>query len=651
MRRRHGSHVTLTLVRELRETLRDRRTLVVMILFPLVVYPLLWLLLAQVASAKGKQQEERRSRVTVGGTGAAAQDLRERIRAKPERLTLVDATADAVQDGAIDAFVNVSAPSTPGPVAVEIVYDSTRTESREARERLDELIGRALPPTCTFSFDATPRDLADVGKGSARKESYLLAKALPLALVLMMTLGALYPAVDVTAGERERGTLETLLAAPISRYDLLFGKVLAVTVLAALTGVLNLASVALTALQAVRLIDGGSEFSVPWSHTAAAMVVILPAAFLFASLFVAVASFARGFKDAQNMLMPVYFLMITPAMLGAVGEQSLSGITAVVPTLNVTLLARELLLGKAQLGQAAVVLGSTVLYGCAALAVAARFYASEAFLSPEARKRGAAKDRPPPVDGRPPSPADALMLWGAAFVLLYFLFIPLQRRDLVSGLLLSQWGGLLALVVLWALVTRRRLRDALVFTRPAPLAVLGAVLVGCSAWAAVAVLSQKIAPVPKEVLDQLRRTLLPDDGSRPLWATLLLVALTPAICEEALFRGPLLRGLATKLPPMTAAVVTGVLFGVFHLDVHRLIPTAVLGVLLSYVALESRSIVPAMVAHLCNNAMLLTLATLKLDERLGTLGTAATAALVAGSVLLTMTGVVLIRRGGAKAGM
>jgi sodium transport system permease protein len=166
---------------------------------------------------------------------------------------------------------------------------------------------------------------------------------------------------------------------------------------------------------------------------------------------------------------------------------------------------------------------------------------------------------------------------------------------------------------------------------------------------AVALLAQKIAPVPKEVLEQMRRMLLPEDGSRPLWATLLLVSLTPAICEEALFRGPVLRGLATKLPPLSAAVLTGVLFGVFHLDIYRLLPTAILGVLLSYAALASGSIIPAMVAHLCNNAMLLTLATLKLDDRLSTLGTFATVGLIAGSVLLTVAGVLLIRRGGAQA--
>ena len=92
------------------------------------------------------------------------------------------------------------------------------------------------------------------------------------------------------------------------------------------------------------------------------------------------------------------------------------------------------------------------------------------------------------------------------------------------------------------------------------------------------------------------------------------MALTPAICEEALFRGPILRGLRTRLPPAGAAILTGLLFGIYHLDPWRLLPTAILGVALSGIALGSDSIVPAMVAHFVNNACLILLARLHADD-------------------------------------
>jgi len=93
-----------------------------------------------------------------------------------------------------------------------------------------------------------------------------------------------------------------MLCAPIRRFDLLLGKVLAVTALAALTGLLNLASMSVTLIQVMHLADPGSTLPVPWTRAAAAAGVVLPSAFLFASLFVAVGAVARGFKEAQHLL-------------------------------------------------------------------------------------------------------------------------------------------------------------------------------------------------------------------------------------------------------------------------------------------------------------------------------------------------------------
>jgi sodium transport system permease protein len=133
------------------------------------------------------------------------------------------------------------------------------------------------------------------------------------------------------------------------------------------------------------------------------------------------------------------------------------------------------------------------------------------------------------------------------------------------------------------------------------------------------------------------------DGSRSFVTTLLLVAVTPAICEECLFRGPILLGLRTRLDSAAAVVITAVLFGLFHMDVYRLIPTTLLGVLLGFIVLESGSIVPAMVAHFCNNAMLVTLASLRLDRQMETLSHRTLTLMVIASIVLTAAGFALVR--------
>jgi sodium transport system permease protein len=237
--------------------------------------------------------------------------------------------------------------------------------------------------------------------------------------------------------------------------------------------------------------------------------------------------------------------------------------------------------------------------------------------------------------------SDSLLLFAGACVLLFFVFFPLQARRLEVGLLVSEWGGMLGLVAIYARVTQQRLASVLVFTRPSGRALVGAALCGLSGWIVIGLLAEWIAPAPRELIERLRHQVAPP-GGRGLAATLLLMAITPAVCEEALFRGPILRGLATRLSPLAAAAVTGVLFGLFHFDVWRFLPTALLGLMLSLIALRARSILPSMLAHGVNNGCLVTLAQLGVDEKMTTLGAAsqigifvaASVALVAGGFLV-----------------
>lgn len=635
IRSQRVSHVWLTLGKELRESVRDRRTLAVMVLFPLVVYPLLSLLTVQMAASRDRSQRDRPSLVAVTGEASARESVITRLRQQPKLFTIL-AHGERADLGTrrLDGLVHIDAAR---PAIAEIVYDGGRDESREAAERLSETVGAILPVGCSARFTVDKHNLAL----ATEMGGYFLSKVLPLLLVMMVLLGAFYPAIDVTAGERERGTLETILSSPVRRFDLLLGKVLAVALLASLTGLLNLASMSATLMEAMRMADPHSAMPVPWRRAIAAALVIPPSAFLFASAFVAVGAISRGFKEAQHLMTPVYLLCIVPAVAGAMGEYRLSGVLAWIPCLNVTLLARELLLGRASMAGALAVLGATLAWACAALGIAARIYNSERFLDLGGRGPSAGDRR---ADAEPTTAGQALFLFGVAFVLLYFVWMPLQRRHLELGLLASEWLGLLGLTVLFALATRRPLVQTLHVGRPSSSGWLGAALVGLSAWAWVAMLSEWISPVPKEVLEHLRRSLIPTDGSRGLLGTLGLVALTPAICEEALFRGPILRGLRSRLGPLSAALTTGLLFGIFHVELSRILPTALLGVLLSLIALHTGSILPAMLAHFLNNAVLVIQAYLGVDERVGTLGTGLSAAILLISLALTGVGVWLVRR-------
>jgi len=384
-------HVTLTLLKELREALRDRRTLAVMVLLPLVIYPLLSMLAAQVATGREKQREERPSTIALVGDGPTRDALAAQVQANPSIFSLLPAGTPAdVEQGRVDALVDIDAQDAS---KLTVIYDASRDESRMAEERLDSIFAKALPDGCAPRFIAVRHSVVP----QARLGGYLLSKALPLFVVLMVLLGAFYPAIDVTAGERERGTLETVLCSPIRRFDLMLGKVLAVATLAALTGVLNLASMAITLMQILRLAAQNVVVEIPWGHALLSSLVIFPAALLFAAAFVALGATARTFKEAQTLLLPVYFLTLAPAMAGAIGNYSLTGIVAWIPGMNVTLLARDLLVGRVTLAGGLATLAATLLLSAVALVSAARIYDSERLVAPAPRRQR--------VPGAPARPA------------------------------------------------------------------------------------------------------------------------------------------------------------------------------------------------------------------------------------------------------
>ncbi len=641
-------HVFLTMGKELRETLRDRRTLAVMILFPIVVYPLLSLVLTQVITGREQEGQARPSKVAVADRAPAAEELRRLLAADKAAFTLVPkGTAAEVEAGTLDALVDTGKPGKTELATLTIVFDASRDESRRADDRLVEVLERMLPAGCAPRFEVKPQDLAS----GTKIGSYVLSKALPALVVLMVLLGAFYPAIDVTAGERERGTLETLLAAPMRRFDLLLGKVLAVTLLAAATGLLNLVSMSLTLVQAMHIALPGAVVPVPWTRVAATALVLLPAALFFSSAFVFVGSLARGFKDAQNLMMPAYVMVLVPTLVGAVGEFGLTGPLTLAPGMNVTLLAREITLGHATLFQVAGVLFSTALYAAIALALAARLYDSERLLSVTEPGTGflgrSTKTRRVERTG-PLSAEESMGLFAVAFALHYYVFSLIETAALVPGIIIAQWAGMLGLSWQFAKACGSRPAVALGLRRPTFSAAAGGVLIGTSAWVAVALLTEWIAPPPKELADALRQQLLPADGSRSLAVALFAFALTPAICEEALFRGALLRGLATRMSPVGAGAITAFLFGLFHLSVDRLLPTTLLGMLLGYVAWQSQSLVPSMLAHAVNNGLLLLMAAAGLDEKIEHLGKPRQAVLFAGALVLIAGGAWLVRPGKAR---
>jgi sodium transport system permease protein len=203
---------------------------------------------------------------------------------------------------------------------------------------------------------------------------------LPYIVIIMCLTGAIYPSVDLTAGEKERGTLETLLCSPVSRTRLVLGKVLVVLTASLLTAVLAISANG----GALLLLKSSTQARLPLVldplALAAVCVMAVPLAIFLSSLTVAVGLFARSAKEANTYLQPLLLLAIVPAVIAALPGIEFSYALSAVPILNMSLLSKELLSGACHWSHILVVLAFMSLYASLAVAAAVALFNRESVL-------------------------------------------------------------------------------------------------------------------------------------------------------------------------------------------------------------------------------------------------------------------------------
>jgi len=201
----------------------------------------------------------------------------------------------------------------------------------------------------------------------------------------MTMTGAVYPAIDLTAGERERGTLEMLMATPISREALLAAKYVAVLTVAVLTALINLAMMAITFVVLGRWMLAPESLGLSLGMIPVVLFLVVLFAAFYSAVLLALSSIARSFKEAQAYLVPLMLVSLLPGLLALVPNLHLSYGLALVPLLNIVLLARDLLSGVGSSGVALIVIVATVVYGYIALVLASRTFGAEAVLYSDGR--------------------------------------------------------------------------------------------------------------------------------------------------------------------------------------------------------------------------------------------------------------------------
>ncbi len=633
--------------KELRETIRDRRTIVTLVLMPLLVYPLLSMALNRYILSSGTSATAGYSiGVATEAEGVELDRWLSDPRSQPpdavraasgggvaefQIFVTGDVTPrEAVERNDVDVGAAVEPGSRPGTLRVQLIAYQGDSASEAARQilvqrfqwlRLAEAENRAAADDPSF---ASTVDIEVETVGEARSRS-LLGTIVPLVLVLMTITGAVYPAIDLTAGERERGTMEPLMASPVSRTSLLFAKYAAVVVVALLTAVANLLAMFVT-LWASGLLEQvtGEGAGVPWRAVAQILALLILFSGFFSALLLSLTSFAKSFKEAQAYLIPVMLLALGPAMVSLMPGVQLAGPLAIAPLLNIVLLARDVLSGTVEPTSAVAAVVSTLAYAAAALGVAARLFGSDAVTRTSDQSIGSLFRRPPITTPVPTPQAASLML--ALLVPVYFVvsnglmrFLSANRESFSLGgqLLLNAAALTVAfgfVPLLAAYLGRNRLATTFRFGRPGAGGFVGAALIGLGAWAVAheAFVIADAAGIGGLSEERIRETLKVVENWKQVspWLLVGTLALVPAVIEELCFRGYLFSSLLRVLSPARTILVTSVLFGLFHvltgnaLLIERFIPTTLLGLMLGWIAWRTGSVLPGMVMHLFHNGLL-----------------------------------------------
>ena len=388
--------VFIVLRKELRDLLRDRRTLRAMILVPVCLTPLLMLSLARVTQAvTAKAQAEVPTVQILGGEDSPA--IVRQLEQDP-KLRIVPAAADwrqEIADKKIRAAVQIPAHfeadlagGTAGPVVLYNYEGELRSGyaaaelERTFRQLRDSVVQqrlaqRGLSPALLQPFAVRRENVSPPERVAGNR----LGGMVPYFLVLFCFMGSMYPAIDLTAGEKERGTMEPLLCAPVGRTDLVLGKFLTVIASAFAAGTLACLSLTLT-LRWGKLGPGAGPADLGLNQVDSAGIVgvvalFIPVVVLISAVMFSLALWARNHREALSSIQPLMLVVFVPTVIGMMPGIDLTPKFALVPVLNLSLACREMLSGIWHWHLLALIFASTTAYAAAALAVAVRMFNRE----------------------------------------------------------------------------------------------------------------------------------------------------------------------------------------------------------------------------------------------------------------------------------
>ncbi|MEQ8223204.1 MAG: ABC transporter permease subunit/CPBP intramembrane protease [Candidatus Eremiobacterota bacterium] len=618
--------ISIIFKKEMKDTLRDRNILISQFLLPLVLYPLVVIITSSLFTGQIKKAEDSISRVYIFNS-IKSPILSETIRGTP-LMKEVDLKNPfkMLSEGKLELIIFIPDDYTEDPVSnksfeLKFHYNSTNELSMMARNRIDEVLktyndilikNRLKYRALSLSLISPLKMSSETVSTKKREIGSMIGGILPFLIILFTITAGFLPALDVIVGEKERGTLETLLVSKITKSDIIIGKFMAVWATALMSTCLHLLSSTVTFATLAQEALAKLPISFTWTALMAVIFLMIPLTGFVCSAIMAVTMVAKSYKEGSNYLSALTLLMFMPLSIIFSPSMKATYATSIVPIFNVSILFRDILKGDFNAGHTIVTFLATFLYTSLILWIALKLFEQEDILFREtvdvsmphflSRQKVTRK-------GRFPSPSEALVLICIIFILFFFLGSRFKGLGLIGGVYMIQLLLIFSPCIIFLYFWKYDIKEILRIRRFSIGTILIAILLGLSGMVVtmqISAIQNIFFPFPsaEKVLGPLLDVLKSKNGVMDFIIKFSMIALLPALCEETLFRGVLQSTLEKHLKNKFHAIVfTALVFGSFHMSPYRFIPTMIIGLYLGYLAQRSKSIFPGMLVHAINNGL------------------------------------------------
>lgn len=384
--------------KELKDTLRDRRTLIMMLVIPVLVFPIILNLFVSISASF--TEEAAAKEVKIGVIASEENYFTRHLSNLPDELgkkqiieykdsvqLKTDLQNDSIQIGMYTAPNFDASMEKMDPAKVIVYFNATDMGMQERAKAYVSTIETIATQERYIDLQLKEEKLKPIDThyenvaSSEEMVGKLAGGILPYIFIAFGFIGCMYPAIDLFTGEKERGTLETLLTTPVLRWQILFGKMGVVVLsglLAATAALLGL----FFSIEVMDIVENEEILNIVHGILTTKFILLLyslliPLTIFFAGVMIPIAVYAKTFKEAQSIITPLNIIMVLPAMVGFFPGIELNMTTACIPVINVVLATKELIAGSLDMGLLVVSFSVMLLLAVAAVFVSYKRFDKE----------------------------------------------------------------------------------------------------------------------------------------------------------------------------------------------------------------------------------------------------------------------------------